>query len=330
MKSPAAETIKTADKGTLDRKKIVDGLSRFAIPIALGVLIVIFSIMSSSFLTSRNIINIFRQVSIVGICAVGMTFVILTGGIDLSVGSVIGVAVVSASSLMVAGVHPVAASIFALLIGVVLGVIIGFFINEVGVPPLITTLAFMTALRGVAYTTTKGLPVYGFPESFAFLGQGYIGGIPVPVIIMILVFIGGYILLNKTKFGRYVYGIGGNEEATRLSGINVKLTKYKIYILESFLASLAGIVLLSRVNSGQPKAGQGYEMDIITAVVLGGVSIAGGSGKITGVITGVLLMGVLTNGMILINVDEYSQWIVKGVVLLAAVSLDQMSHRTRD
>ena len=144
---------------------------------------------------------------------------------------------------------------------------------------------------------------------------------------MLAVFIIGFILLNKTRFGRYVYGLGGNEEATRLSGVNVKLTKYKIYILEGFLAALAGVVLLSRVNSGQPKAGQGYEMDIITAVVLGGVSIAGGSGKITGVITGVLLMGVLTNGMILSNVDEYSQWIVKGAVLLAAVSMDALAHR---
>ncbi len=319
-----------SEKKKWNREKIINELSRFAIPIALGVLIVIFSIASDSFLTSRNIINVFRQVSIVGICAVGMTFVILTGGIDLSVGSVIGVSVVSCATMMVAGVHPVAACIFSLLIGVVLGLIMAVFINEVGIPPLITTLAFMTGLRGIAYKTTEGLPVYGFPESFSFLGQGYIGGIPVPVIIMIVIFIAGYILLNRTKFGRYVYGIGGNEEATRLSGVNVKLTKYKIYALEAFLAALAGIVLLSRVNSGQPKAGQGYEMDIITAVVLGGVSIAGGSGKITGVITGVLLMGVLTNGMILINVDEYSQWIVKGVVLLAAVSLDQMSHRTKD
>lgn len=318
------------NNNSMDTARIFNTLSRFAIPIALGILIIIFSLLSPSFLTSRNIINIFRQVSIVGICAVGMTFVILTGGIDLSVGSVIGVAVVSCASMMVAGIHPVAASIFSLLIGMVLGLIQGVFINEVGIPPLITTLAFMTGLRGIAYKTTAGLPVYGFPESFSFLGQGYIGIIPVPVIIMVISFIAGYILLNKTRFGRYVYGIGGNEEATRLSGINVKLTKYKIYLLESFLAALAGIVLLSRVNSGQPKAGQGYEMDIITAVVLGGVSIAGGSGKITGVITGVLLMGVLTNGMILINVDEYSQWIVKGVVLLAAVSLDQLSHRKKD
>ena len=304
-------------------------LSRYAIPIALGVLVIIFSLTTDAFLTSRNITNIFRQVSIVGICAVGMTFVILTGGIDLSVGSVIGVAVVTTAKLMLMGLHPVAACLFALMIGALVGVINGIFISEVGIVPLITTLALMTGLRGIAYKITSGLPVYGFPESFAFLGQGHIAGIPVPVIIMILVFILGYVLLNKTRFGRYVYGIGGNEEATRLSGINVRLTKYKIYILEGVLAALAGIVLLSRVNSGQPKAGTGYEMDIITAVVLGGVSVSGGSGKITGVIFGVLLMGVLTNGMILMNVDEYTQRIIKGVVLLLAVSLDELTKRKK-
>ncbi len=309
----------------LNLKKI--NFSKYAIVIALFVLIVIFSLLSDSFLTGRNLMNILRQVAVVGICAVGMTTVILTGGIDLSVGSIIGVSVTSTASLMVMGVPPVFAVLISLLLGVLIGIMNAVFINEVGIPPLITTLATMTALRGVAYKLTDGMPVYGFPESFAFLGQGYVLGIPVPVIIMAIVFLFGYILLNKTRFGRYVYGIGGNEEACRLSGVNVNLTRYKIYILEGFLAALAGVVLLSRVNSGQPKAGTGYEMDIITAVLLGGVSIFGGVGKIGGVITGVILMGVLTNGMILINVDEYTQWIVKGAVLLAAVSMDHISKK---
>ncbi len=311
----------------LKLKKI--NLSKYAIVIALFALIVIFSILSDSFLTGRNLMNILRQVAVVGICAVGMTTVILTGGIDLSVGSIIGVSVTATASMMVMGVPPAIAVIITLIIGAFIGILNAVFINEVGIPPLITTLATMTALRGVAYKLTDGMPVYGFPESFAVLGQGYFLGIPVPVIIMIFVFILGYILLNKTRFGRYVYGIGGNEEACRLSGVNVNLTRYKIYILEGFLAALAGIVLLSRVNSGQPKAGTGYEMDIITAVLLGGVSIFGGVGRIGGVITGVILMGVLTNGMILINVDEYSQWIVKGAVLLAAVSMDHITNRRK-
>ncbi|MDY0289128.1 MAG: ABC transporter permease [Sphaerochaeta sp.] len=312
-----------------NKQTVAMRISKYAIPLALVLLVIIFSLTSEAFLTSRNIFNIFRQVSIVGICAVGMTFVILTGGIDLSVGSVIGVSVVSCSSLMVNGVHPVVAVLISLLIGIAIGLINGVFINEIGIPPLITTLAMMTVLRGIAYKVTSGLPVYGFPKSFAVIGQGYVGKIPVPVIIMVIVFIIGYVLITKTRFGRYVYGLGGNEEATRLSGVNVKKTKYKIYALESLLAAIAGVVLLSRVNSGQPNAGEGYEMDIITAVVLGGVSISGGTGKITGVITGVLLMGVLTNGMILTNVDEYTQWIVKGGVLLLAVSLDQISHKLK-
>jgi len=249
-------------------KKIKFDLSRFGISLTLLALILFFSVSADAFLTTRNILNVLRQVSIVGICAVGMTMVILTGGIDLSVGSVIGVSVDSTASLMVSGIHPIFAVILSLLLGGFIGLINGFFINRISVPPLITTLAMMTALRGVAYKITDGLPVYGFPESFAFIGQGYVLGIPFPVIIMVVVFIFGYILLNKTKFGRYLYGLGGNEEATRLSGINVTLSKYKLYALEGFLAALAGIVLLSRVNSGQPKAGSGYEMDIITVVDL--------------------------------------------------------------
>lgn len=308
-------------------KRMPIDLSKHGIPMALLGLVIYFSIVSDAFLTPENILNIFRQVSIVGICAVGMTIVILTGGIDLSVGSVIGVSVVTTALFMLAGLPPIVASIGSLLIGALIGLVNGFFINQIGIPPLITTLAMMTALRGVAYKLTAGLPVYGFPESFAYIGQGYVFGIPVPVLIMGAAFAVGYVLLHQTRFGRHVYGLGGNEEAARLSGVNVALTKYKLYALEGALAALAGIVLLSRVNSGQPKAGMGYEMDIITAVVLGGVSIMGGSGRIVGVITGVLLMGVLTNGMILTNIDEYTQWIIKGSVLLLAVSFDRFSQK---
>ncbi len=310
-----------------ERRSIREQIAIYALPIALVALIVFFSLSSSAFLTVRNIVNIFRQVSIVGICAMGMTFVILTGGIDLSVGSVLGVSVVTCASLMVAGLSPILAILISLVAGVVIGFLVGVFVNEVGIPPLITTLGFMTALRGVAFRITNGLPVYDFPDSFAVIGQGYVGVIPVPVIIMMVVVVVCVVVLNRTKFGRHVYGLGGNEEATRLSGVDVKRTKYTIYMLEGLLAALAGVVLLSRVNSGQPAAGQGYEMDIITGVVLGGVSISGGSGRIGGVVVGVLLMGVLTNGMILMNVDEYSQWMVKGLVLVAAVSLDTIASR---
>jgi len=304
-------------------------VSKFGIIIALIILVIFFSFTSNYFFTPVNIFNILRQVSFVGICAVGMTFIMLTAGIDLSVGSIIAVSAVLTASLMTWGISPLLASIISLFVGTIIGLFNGFIINVVGIPPLITTLGMMTTLRGVAYLITGGLPVYGFPESFTILGQGYVWIIPIPVIIMIIVFLVGYITLEKTIFGRHVYGVGGNEEAARLSGVSVKKIVYLVYSIGGFLASLTGIVLLSRVNSGQPRAATGYELDIITAVVLGGISITGGVGSIIGVIAGVLIMGVLINGMILLNVNEYFQWVVKGLVLLGAVGFDKYTKNRK-
>lgn len=229
-----------------------------------------------------------------------------------------------------AGVPPIIAVVGTLGIGLAFGGLAGVMINKIHIPPLIATLGLMTALRGVAYILNDGLPIYGIPDSVKFIGQGWVFGIPFPVILMIAVFIFGYVLLNKTAFGRHLYGTGGNEEASRLSGVNVERLKTKVYLIGFFLSTFAGIVLMARVNSGQPRGGTGYEMDIITAVVLGGVSIMGGSGRLTGVIAGVMIMGVLSNGMILLNIDEYVQWVVKGAVLLTAVGLDQItSHKTK-
>ncbi|MBC7958641.1 MAG: ABC transporter permease [Vallitaleaceae bacterium] len=297
-------------------------LSRFGIYFVLLAMVVYFSFASEAFLTQANIFNILRQVAVVGIAAVGMTFVMLTGGIDLSVGSIIGVSGIITASLMVAGVHPVLAVVIALICGAVMGFFNALIINKFKVPALIVTLGMVTSLRGVAYMVTGGLPVFGFPESFSLLGQGYMWIIPVPVIIMVVTFIIGYIILEKFSIGRYIYGVGGNEEASRLSGISVERIKYFVYSMSGFLCALAGVVLLSRTNSGQPKAGTGYEMDIITAVVLGGVSITGGEGKITSVIAGVLIMGILSNGMIITNVGDYAQRIVQGMVLIIAVAFD--------
>lgn len=296
--------------------------SRYGIYIVLVAMAVYFSLASKAFLTTENIFNILRQVAVVGTAAVGMTFVMLTGGIDLSVGSIIGVAGIVTAELMVLGIHPVLAVLIALAAGVVMGLLNALIINEFKVPPLIVTLGMMTTLRGVAYLVTGGLPVFGFTESFTLLGQGYIWVVPVPVIIMAVTFVAGYIVLNKFTIGRYIYGIGGNEEASRLSGVSVKKIKYFVYSVSGFLCGLAGVVLLSRTNSGQPKAGTSYEMDIITAVVLGGVSITGGEGKITGVIAGVLIMGILSNGMIITNVGDYVQRIIQGLVLIIAVAFD--------
>lgn len=307
----------------MDSNKVRHFLTNYGIIFVLFILFIFFSLMSSSFLTPENIFNIMRQVSIVGITAVGMTFVMLTAGIDLSVGSIIGVACVGAAEFMLFGIPPVLACIITLIICTVIGFINGFFINEFKIPPLITTLGTMTSLRGLAYIITGGLPVFGFDRSFAKFGQGYVWIIPIPVIVMVIVFIIGILFLNKTRFGRYIYGVGGNEEASRLSGINIKKVKYIVYSVGGFLSGLAGIVLVSRINSGQPKAGQGYEMDVITAVVLGGVSISGGEGRLSFVIVGVLIMGVLTNGMIMMNVNDYVQQLIKGLVLIAAVAFDR-------
>jgi ribose transport system permease protein len=306
-----------------------DFFTRFGIYFVFVLLLLFFSITSDAFLSFDNILNILRQVSVIGIVAVGMTFVILTGGIDLSIGAVIGVSAVLTGQLMVSGVHPVLACVISLVLGLGIGILNTFFVHDIQIPSLIVTLATMTILRGVAYLITKGLPVYGFPKGFAVIGQGYFLQVPIPVIIMVVCFITGYIVLEKTRFGRYVYGIGGNEEASRLSGINIRKIKYITYCACSFLSALAGIVLLSRVNSGQPIAGTGYELDVITGVVLGGVSMNGGEGRITGVIMGILIMGVLTNGMILLNISEYFQLVVKGSVLLLAVSFDYITKKRR-
>ncbi len=315
----------TPRKGGQDRGKAK--LAQYGIYFALFVLVAVFTVTSDVFLTSANLLNVLRQVSIIGICAVGLTFVLLTGGIDLSVGSVIGVSGMTCATLVAAGFPVVLAIAGALAFGLLAGLLAGFIINEAGIPPLITTLGLMTTFRGVSYIIGGGLPVYGVPDGLKALGQGYVLGIPVPVILMAITLALGHVVLTYTRFGREVYGVGGNEEAARLSGVNVKTLKYKVYALSGMLAAFAGIVLMARVNSGQPKGGEGYELDIITAVVLGGVSIFGGVGRLSGVLAGVLIMGVLANGMILLNINEYVQWVVKGAVLLAAVALDQFIHR---
>lgn len=304
-------------------------LGETGILLTLIFMIIFFSIVTKSFFSANNFANITRQISIVGICSVGMTMVILTGGIDLSIGSLIGVTSAVAAIMMRAGLPILLCVLASLALGTLIGAFNATCINYLEIPPMITTLATMISLRGAVYLVTGGMPVYGLPESFKVLGQGSIGIIPISMIIMVLVFVIGYIILNKTVFGRRIYGIGGNIETARLSGVNVKREIYKIYMLVGAFGSLAGLILMSRVNSGQPSAGDGYEMDIITAVVLGGVSVSGGEGKITKVIVGVVFMGVLTNGMMMMNINEYWQRVVKGIVLLAAVAVDIRTRKNQ-
>jgi len=305
-------------------------LGNYGIIFVLIALVIIFSSLSPRFLMTDNIFNILRQVSIVGIISVGMTFVMITGGIDLSCGSIAGAACVGAAILMTEyNMNPVLACVLMCILGVVIGIANAYFISYLSVPPFIATLGMMTSVRGIAYIVTGGLPVFGFNRAFTVLGQGYIGVIPIPVIIMAIVFVIGYIFLSQTRVGRHIYGVGGNEEVARLSGVNVKKVKLLVYSVSGFMSALAGVVLLARINSGQPNAGTGYEMDVITGVVLGGVSMSGGQGRIGMVIIGVMIMGILTNGMTMLSINEYIQQFVKGLVLIGAVAFDNFIKSQR-
>ncbi|ARR51116.1 ribose ABC transporter permease [Photobacterium damselae subsp. damselae] len=294
--------------------------------IALIFLIVVVSFLNPNFFTVDNILNILRQTSVNAIIAVGMTLVILTAGIDLSVGSVLALCGAFAATLIAMEVPVLIAVPTALLAGAILGAISGVIIAKGKVQAFIATLVTMTLLRGVTMVYTDGRPIStGFTDvadSFAWFGTGYAMGIPVPIWLMVIVFAAAWYLLNHTRFGRYVYALGGNESATRLSGINVDRVKIGVYAICGFLSALAGIIITSRLSSAQPTAGMGYELDAIAAVVLGGTSLAGGKGRIMGTFIGALIIGFLNNALNLLDVSSYYQMIAKAVVILLAVLVD--------
>ncbi|HFQ5300438.1 TPA: ribose ABC transporter permease [Vibrio vulnificus] len=294
--------------------------------IALLFLIVVVSFLNPNFFTVDNILNILRQTSVNAIIAVGMTLVILTAGIDLSVGSVLALCGAFAASLVAMEVPVLIAVPTALLAGATLGAISGIIIAKGKVQAFIATLVTMTLLRGVTMVYTDGRPIStGFTDTadaFAWFGTGYALGIPVPVWLMVVVFAAAWYLLNHTRFGRYVYALGGNESATRLSGINVDKVKIGVYAICGLLAALAGIIVTSRLSSAQPTAGMGYELDAIAAVVLGGTSLMGGKGRIMGTLIGALIIGFLNNALNLLDVSSYYQMIAKAAVILLAVMVD--------
>mgnify|MGYP005754715289 CR=1 FL=1 len=285
------------------------------------VLCIFFSFASEQFLTTNNITNIVRQVSINGILAVGMTFVILTCGIDLSVGAVMALTGTIMAGMMINyGMPPIVAVLIGILLGAVIGYVNGLFVSRARIPAIIVTLAMMEVARGAALLYTGGYPLSGLPESYAFIGRGYLFGvIPMPAVIMVLVFVAAYIILNHLPIGRYIYAIGGNEEAVRLSGVKVKRVKAFVYLVSGVTAAISGLIMTSRLSSGQPMAGEGYELDAIAAVVLGGTAIAGGRGHIFGTLLGALLLGVLSNGLNLMGVSPYVQRVLKGVIIVAAI-----------
>ncbi|ADD67022.1 inner-membrane translocator [Denitrovibrio acetiphilus DSM 12809] len=302
-------------------------LVRFRPLLGLIILAVIISLINPRFLSVNNILNVLRQTSINAVIAAGMTFVILTGGIDLSVGSILAICG-AVSAFMIAADAGVAVTLFTTLsLGTILGVLAGIAITKGKVQPFIATLVGMTLLRGATLVFTDGKPIStGYDTAadiYAWFGTGYIFGIPVPVFLMIAVFGISYYVLKHTRFGRYVYAIGGNEEASRLSGVRVSRVKIAVYAISGLTSAVAGIILTSRLSSAQPTAGAGYELDAIAAVVLGGTSLAGGVGTVFGTLTGALIIGILNNALNLMNVSSYYQMIAKGSVILIAVLMDR-------
>ena len=298
----------------------------------LTLLIVLFSLLQPSFLTVNNAINVIRQVAILAVAAFGATYVIISQGLDLSVGAVNALSGVVAA-LIARELGPVygpwTGIPAGLMVGVATGLLNGLIITVININPIITTLGTMTMMRGLAFILTGGMSLYGVPSEFQWLGRGYLLGqlIPIPVAVMFIVFAVCYIGLNNSFLGRYTYAIGGNEEAARLSGIPVRRVKGIVYIIGGATAALSGVILASRLGAGQAAAATGFELDVITAAILGGVSITGGEGRLEGTFLGVLIIGILSNGLILLNVEPYYQLVIKGLALLSAVGLDRLRKR---
>jgi ribose/xylose/arabinose/galactoside ABC-type transport system permease subunit len=300
---------------------------RFGIGLSLILLGAVLSILSDRFLTPTNLVNVLRQSTINGIIAVGMTLVILTRGIDLSVGSVLALTAVVTADLLQRGQPVMVAVLAGLGLGSLLGLVNGLLITLLNVPPFIATLGMMVFARGAALTYTQGKPITGLPEAFRTLGTGVVAAVPVPIIVAAVVFGLGYFLLNRTTHGVTIYAIGGNETAARYTGLQVGRYVTLVYVASGVLAALAGMILTARLNSAQPVAGQGYEFDAIAAVVVGGTSFAGGAGTLGGTLLGSLIIEVLKNGLNLLNVSSFYQDVVKGVVIALALLVHNVLGR---
>jgi len=308
---------------------LINRLRQYGIFVVFIIICLILSFISPQFLTVSNWTIIVTQASINALLAFGVTFVIITGGIDLSLGSMVAVTGVTAAMLAHPDTYPVALPIFAgLLSGLLMGVFNGFVITKSKIAPFIVTLGTMTIGRGLALILSKGRPVSNLSDSFNFIGGGDIFGFPFPIIILILIFAICSITLKKTLLGRYIYAVGGNEQAARASGINVNQIKMAVYSISGLLAGLAGILLTSRITTGQPNAGAGFELDAIAAAVIGGTSTSGGTGTMTGTLVGVLLIGVINNGLDLLNVTSYYQQVVMGIIIIGAVVLDSWNQKS--
>jgi ribose transport system permease protein len=304
--------------------------NRFGTIIILLFLILVITIINPSFLEINNLLNILQQVSINGLVALGMTFVILTGGIDLSVGAILGLTGMILGLMILGGIPEAITIIVVLVLGAILGFTNGVFISKLKLQPFIVTLATMAMFRGITLIISDGIPAMNVTQNapiLDFFSQGKIFGIPFPSIIFVIVFLILMIILQNTVFGRGVYAIGGNEEVARLSTVPTNRVKTMVYVISGITSAFAGIILTSRLSSAQPTAGQSYEMDAIAAVVIGGTSLAGGRGRIFGTFIGVLIIGVINNGLNIIGVSAFYQQFIKGLIILLAVILDRKSNK---
>ena len=307
----------------MNNSKVMYQIKDKAIWLVLIVLVIAFTVANPRFINPDNLLTLLRQVAFYGIASVGMMFVILLGDIDLSVGTIMSfINIIGAYMMVNMGMNMYLACALSMVAATLIGVLNGFMVSTVGIPAIIATFATQTAFNGLAYIICGGMPISGFPDGFTTLGQGYVGIVPIPVIIMAVCFAVG-------SFGRYFYAVGGNIEAAKLSGIRVGAVKYLVFALSGFFSGLAGLVLLSRTNSGNASAAKGEEFNVITCVVLGGVSISGGSGKMSGVIAGTCIIGALRNGMVLLNINSYVQDIVLGIVLAFAVGFDCIQKKSQ-
>lgn len=306
--------------------------------LALLALVVLISVLTENFLTVNNLWNVLRQISVNVCISVGMTLVVLMAGIDLSVGAVLAFSSVVCAGLLKHGISipafdlfigftPLGGVLAALLVGLILGAFNGWVITRFVIPPFVATLAMLTMARGATMLYTQGIPISNLGANFEYIGSGWFIGIPLPVWISTLLALTGLVISNKTTFGRYIYAIGGNEKAAFLSGINLTKVKIAVYAFSGMMAAVGGILVTSRLNSAQPNAGMSYELDSIAAVVIGGTSLSGGVGTVTGTVIGAAIIGVLNNGLVLLNVSPFWQQVIKGMVILIAVIIDQKSKK---
>ncbi|MGB3008593.1 MAG: ribose ABC transporter permease [Chitinophagaceae bacterium] len=313
-------------------------LKKFQSLIALLLICIVLSILTDKFFTAENGLNVLRQVAFNACIATGMTLIVLTAGIDLSVGSVLALCGAVTAGLFKNGLEIASADLYVgftvlgailggLLLGALLGWFNGFTVTKFNVPPFVATLAMLTIARGFTMLYTKGHPISNLGKDFAFIGSGSFIGIPIPVWIAVLVVLIAVFITQKTKLGRYIYAIGGNEQAAKLSGINIKKVKMTVYAMAGALAALGGIIVTARLDSAQPNAGISYELDAIAAVVIGGTSLSGGKGSVWGTVMGAIIIGVLNNGLVLLNVSPFWQQVVKGSVILLAVIIDKIGEK---